>query len=93
MALSKVESKSQTPTFWRLNERTTAIQVHTAAEAELVRKHFEGRCTAFSVQGERLEVFHIRRSLEMGDSWIMRIFPNARRVWGSDGDNDNLPAQ
>lgn len=88
-----MNQSSPLPTFWRTGDRTTSIQVHNAKDAALVKRHFEGRRIAYSVTGNRLEVFQTTRSLESGDAWLLALLPNARRVWGSDGDNDNLPAQ
>lgn len=74
----------QTPTFWPNSVRTTAVQVHTAKHANLLKKSFEARRIAFACHGPRLEVFEILKSLESGSAWLTSVLPDAKEVYGGD---------
>lgn len=84
------------PSFWPNGESTTCIQVHTAADADALKKAFqqslrradmfwsECRRIAFSVTGERLEVFQIRRALPWMRNWLFANLPKAAEVYGGE---------
>lgn len=74
--------KTPDPTFWPLSETQTAVQVHTPVDANLLKRHFEAVRIAFSITGERLEVFRVNRSIEMTTDWITGILPAAKEVFG-----------
>ena len=72
------------PTFWPVTDRITAIQTHTAQDANLLKRKLEARRVAYSVRGAPLEVFHVNRSLERQTQLLTDLLPNAHEVYGGD---------
>jgi len=79
------------PTFWQTSETTTSIQVHNANDAKTVVRELEGRRIAYSINGERLEVFEVRRTVPWVERRLKELLPSARRVWGCELDETALP--
>lgn len=84
------ERPTTKPTFWQTSEGTTSLQVHTAKDANLLKKELEARRIAYSVVGERLEVFEIRRTVAWVSRWATEHLPLAHRVWGGQADEDDI---